>query len=147
MSLITEIHRFMLPRELHPNHKRVALELSQAERPLTAYDLELRCYLDVRNVREYLKLMHQARAIHIASWRRDAPRGPWVPVYCYGEGKDAVKPDRRTLAELAKQHRQKEGVKEREAARKRSQRTMIKLDNSSSIVGFILGVGNAGRSV
>ena len=143
MSLTMETPHFMLPRELHPNYSRILKALRESSRPLSGYDLELRCFLDVRNVRMYLKLMHSQRKVHIRDWRRDAPRGPWVPLYCYGKGTDKVKPDRRTNAEVQRQRRQQEEVKEKEAAYKRSKRVVKRIQPHPSIVNIMLGIKHA----
>ena len=141
MSLTMETPHFMLPRELHPNYSRILKAIRESSRPLSGYDLELRCFLDVRNVRVYLKLMHSQRKVHIRDWRRDAPRGPWVPLYCYGANdNEPSKPHVLTLAERRKRWRQNEGVKEKEAARKRSKRRMKSVESVSSVVSFMLGI-------
>lgn len=132
----------MLPRSIHPTMTRIKCELQKPGAKLTAYDLELRVFVDVRNIRPYLKILKEQGSIYIYSWRKDAPQGPWIPVYAWNKDgmEDAVKPDRRTVTEQRRKFREKERVKEREAARKRAKRVISKLDLSKSIVSLTLGI-------
>lgn len=59
---------------------------------VTAFDAETMLNIDLRNAREYLKVLHVAGEAHITGWRRDARVGPWTPIYAWGKGMDAAKP-------------------------------------------------------
>lgn len=91
-------------RAKHPTRQRIANELKQGK-PLSKYDLELRCHLAMRNVNAYLKVMHEAGEIHIAGYRRDSPHGSPTTMWAYGQGVDAKKPRPRTKAEQSRRYR------------------------------------------
>ena len=44
---------------------RIRDELQKSLTPLTPYDLELREFVDIKNVREYLKILYIGKEIHI----------------------------------------------------------------------------------
>lgn len=117
----------MKSRAEHPNRQRIAKELQKGA-PLTKFDLELRCFLSMRTVNAYLKVMHEAGDIHIFGYRRDTPHGPPTTVWKWGAGKDAKKPRPRTYAETSRKYRRcnPEAVI-REIKRKRVKRYMDKL--------------------
>lgn len=48
--------------------------------------------IQVRNAREYLKLLHGKRQIHVARWGFNG-QGPRFPIFADGDGVDAEKPD------------------------------------------------------
>lgn len=117
----------MKRREEHPNRERIAKELRKGE-PLTKFDLELRCFLSLRNVNAYLKIMREAGEIHIHSYRRDTPHGSPTTVWIWGAGKDAKRPKPLTMAQVARRYRDRnpEAVI-REIVRKRKLRYADKL--------------------
>jgi len=120
---------------MHPNMNRIRRELQKGQK-LTFHDIEARCFISARNGREYLSLLHSMKEIHITGWRRDSPQGRWTPEYLWGANdNEPQKPHLITKAE----YRLNEGVKEREAARKRSQRKMNKVVQIPSVVSFLLG--------
>jgi hypothetical protein len=94
----------MKRREDHPNRERIAKELRKGE-PLTKFDLELRCFLALRNVNAYLKIMHEAGEIHIHSYRRDSPHGSPTTVWIWGAGTDAKRPKPQTSAAKSRKYR------------------------------------------
>ena len=112
----------MKSRAEHPNRERIAKELRKGA-PLTKFDLELRCFLALRNVNAYLKIMHEAGDIHIHSYRRDTPHGSPTTVWAWGAGVDAKKPRPLTKREASRRYRQRnpEAVI-REIMRKRRKR-------------------------
>lgn len=111
---------------------------------LTFHDVEARCFIDARNAREYLKLLHTSEEIRVISWRRDSPQGPWVAVYVWGPGEDAIKPHIQTTAERKRKRRLAQEVREREDARRRSKRTMKSVESIKSVVSFMLGIKHVG---
>lgn len=57
---------------------------------------------------EYVNYLHGQRKIYISSYRRvirTNKSGLWIPVYRWGEGKDAVRPAARTMAENSRKYR------------------------------------------
>lgn len=57
---------------------------------------------------EYVNHLHDNKKIHIASYRktvRPNKSGSWIPVYCWGEAKDAKRPRAKTMAENSKKYR------------------------------------------
>jgi hypothetical protein len=129
----------MLPRIMNPNMMRIKEEFRTGD-PLTFHDVEARCFVHSRNAREYLKILHKSGEIRILRWRRDSPQGPWVAVYVWGPGEDAIKPSVTSDLERRRKWRLGEGVKEREAALKRSQRKMKQVVQIKSITSFMLGL-------
>lgn len=119
---------------------RIRDELQESPTSLTPYDLELRAFVDVRNIREYLKILYAEGEIHVGGWRREANHGPWIPAYIWGQGEDAQKPHVRTPTESSRRYRTKEGVKEREAARRRARRALKKIPFDQSLVSLTLGI-------
>ena len=130
----------VLPRKINPIMVRIRDELQKSLTPLTPYDLELRVFVDIKNVREYLKILYIGKEIHISGWRREIDHGPWIPAYSWGRSVDAPKPPRRTATESSRKHRTKEGVKEREAARKKARRAIKKIPFDQSLVSLTLGI-------
>lgn len=94
----------MKSRAEHPNRERIANELRKGT-PLTKFDLELRCFLSLRNVNAYLKVMREAGDIYIHGYRRDTPHGPPTTVWAWGEGIDAKKPRPMTKRETSRRYR------------------------------------------
>lgn len=133
----------VLSRKINPIMVKVKRELQKSPTPLTAFDLELLVFVDIRNVREYLKILHTGKEIHISGWRREISHGPWIPAYSWGQNEDAPKPARRTATESSRKHRTKEGVKEREAARKKARRALKKIPFDQSLVSLTLGIKHA----
>lgn len=116
----------MQPREKHPNRERIAHEMRKGK-PLTKYDLELRCLIALRNVNAYLTLMHREHEIHIAGYRRDTPNGPPTKIWAYGPGKDAVAPPPMTPAQRKKRRKANiEGII-RDTLRKRGKRAIERI--------------------
>lgn len=116
----------MKPRSQHPTRERIATELRKGV-PLSKYTLEARCFVAMRNVNAYLKIMHEAGEIHIAEYRRDTPHGSPTKMWVWGEGKDARKPKPKTMAQKSREYRERnpEAVI-RDIMRKRRNRYMEK---------------------
>lgn len=70
----------------------------------SVYDLEPVLGLNRRNIRPYLTLLHDQRAIHIDRYECHG-NGPKVPVYGLGDFPDAPYPRRRTGAEQQRLNR------------------------------------------
>ena len=77
----------MLPRALHPTMGRLR-KLFEAGERLSSFDAEARLFIDARNAREYLKILHAEKFIYIHSWVRPGNRGKWTPVYALKRDKD-----------------------------------------------------------
>ncbi len=85
---------------MHPTMGRLRA-LFESGLELTAHDVEARLFIDVRNGREYLKILWDQDVVFIARWRRDTPHGRWTPVYrlkAPGD-RDAPKPAKITAAQ------------------------------------------------
>lgn len=57
------------------------------------------------HARRILKNMHTAGKIHVVGWTRQA-RGPYTPVYTWGPGRDAKKPEQMSDSERSRRYRQ-----------------------------------------
>lgn len=95
----------MLPR--HCNHviARV-LDAVKAKGSATAQQLAYGLSIDVRNVREYLHILHESGEIHVGGFGKYN-----VPIYWFGAGEDAVPVSRAKKAVVRARKRRK---KERE---------------------------------
>jgi len=90
----------------HPLTERriTAITAALLNGPLSVRSLAPRVYLCHEQVTRYLRLLHAAKQISIASWRREeASNGRYVPLYRVGGGKDKSKP--RNLTSAQKQRR------------------------------------------
>lgn len=86
----------MRPR---PEQPPVALILKHLEKDdATVYDLEPVLGINRRNIRPYMRLLHEQRAIHIDRWECHG-NGPKVAVWGLGDHPDATYPRMRTAAE------------------------------------------------
>ena len=56
-------------------------KLFEAGNRLSAFDAEARLFVDARNAREYLKILHAEKFIYIHSWLRPGNHGKWTPIY------------------------------------------------------------------
>ena len=84
----------MLPRALQPAMAKLRAMFEAGDR-LTAHDVEARLFIDVRNAREYLMILHRdERSIRICDYRRDTPHGRATPIYESGSDPDAPRPNR-----------------------------------------------------
>lgn len=54
--------------------------------------------------RHLLKRLHAAKRVHIVGWTHSS-RGPYAPVYAWGPGEDAPKPQRQSSADRCLQYR------------------------------------------
>jgi hypothetical protein len=68
---------------------------------LSAYQIAEKLGLNVRNTREYMKILRGYHQVHVSAWESHG-RGPFVPVWGLGDYIDAERPalstwrDRRT---------------------------------------------------
>lgn len=79
----------MRPRSKQPVVKLILDDLSSG--PATAYDLAAAVKINIRNMRPYIKLLHEQQQIHIVGWERRVP-GPAVAVWAAGRGRDRPRP-------------------------------------------------------
>lgn len=82
---------------------------------LTTHELADQVHCSMKHARDLVKREHAADAIHIARWRR-ARSGdsicPWVEIWAYGDGPDAVKPKGRTRTEHVRAQRLRKKMRE-----------------------------------
>lgn len=81
----------------------------EAGERLSAHDIEARLFIDIRNAREYLKILHgEEGVIRVCDHRRDTPHGPATPIYVKKlspDENDEKSPARMTPAELRRRVR------------------------------------------
>lgn len=77
----------------------------------------------------YVNHLHENKRIHIASYRKSVrPNKAWtfIPLYCWGEAKDAKRPAKMSQAEYKKRYRKNietgDDIREREMMKKRAKR-------------------------
>ncbi len=129
----------MLPRN-NPNNpirKRIISALEQ-QPGLSKHDLEAVCFVSATNCRRYLYELHKEAAVYISGW--EARHGEPTPCWTLGSGCDAPKPTPVPKYLKQRKYREKEGVREAEASRKRAKRRMRKVQQAPSLVAAILGV-------
>jgi hypothetical protein len=120
----------MLPRRQQPSYGRIR-ELFEAGERLSAHDVEARVFIDVRNAREYLKLLRQDGVIRIVAWRRDSPHGLPTPVFGLADGKrDTPRPKPMTGVEKSRKRRKDPDVRDGEARKKRCARDIERLSKN-----------------
>lgn len=109
-------------RSINPTRKRI-LEKLQTHGPMTKHQIAEMCFVAIRNVNEYLKLMHEDLEVYIHKWvRTGTGGGPWLKVWAAGCEKDARKPKPATAAEKSRKRRQDPEIAINELLKKRSQR-------------------------
>lgn len=62
-------------------------------KPTTAQDLSTRYGVMLQTMRRVMARLHDLRAVHIQAWTRPHARGTSIPVWAYGPGADASRPD------------------------------------------------------
>jgi hypothetical protein len=107
--------------------ERIANQLKTGGR-LTKYDLEAKCFVSVRNVNHYLKLMHEAREIYISGYVRLHTVGAATKLWSYGKRKDAAPPRPMTAVEKTRRRRQDPEVCIKDMMQKRSARHKKKME-------------------
>lgn len=130
-------------RSINPTRKRI-LEKLQTHGPMTKHQIAEVCYVAIRNVNEYLNLMHEDLEVYIHDWiRTGTGGGPWLKVWAAGCEKDARKPKALTPAERSRKRRQDPEVAIDELLRKRSQRFNERMrrlhGNTTEGSGAVLG--------
>jgi hypothetical protein len=83
----------MRPRNEQP--PLVLIRRLLEKQDMNAYQLAVSLGLHVRNIREYMKILHNRHTVHISAWESSG-RGPFVPVWGLGDYADADKPALRT---------------------------------------------------
>ena len=81
----------MRPRLEQPAVKLILRDLESG--PATVADLEDVTRIDRRNLRVYLRLLHEREAVHISGWEQRT--GPALPVWNLGPGRDRPRPSRK----------------------------------------------------
>lgn len=79
----------MRPRAEQPVRTLILRDLESG--PATPYDLAAAIGIHVRNMRPYVKLMHEAGEIHVCDYER-GHQGPPRRVYAIGQRKDKPQP-------------------------------------------------------
>lgn len=62
-------------------------------KPTTAQDISARHGVQLQTARRVMARLHELRAVHIQAWTRPHPRGCSIPVWAYGPGADAIRPE------------------------------------------------------
>lgn len=101
-------------------------ELLEAEVDITYQDVADKCHIDLRNAREYMKILHADGEIHICGYL------PWsIPLFRNGPGVDAKK----------KSRRQRDVVRVMNYRHRRNAQAAFKsASKAPSITAFLLGV-------
>ena len=81
----------MRPREEQPVIELILRDIEDG--PATAKDLEESMGVNRRNIRPYIKILHQFKKIHIGGWEQRT--GPALPVWFYGPGRDKPRPPKK----------------------------------------------------
>ena len=84
-----------------PTCQRIRERLADVE--FTRLTVSDTCYVHEKCAYRNLQALHAAKEIYIVSWLR-GHAGPWYPVFRFGNGKDAQKPQGRTMKEYRKKH-------------------------------------------
>jgi transcription initiation factor IIE alpha subunit len=97
----------MVPIEESPNMILVVRAMRDERKKLDADACAALLRIDRRNARRYLQRLHAKGKAHIKEWKRTtrATPGPWSPVYLYGPGQDAPKPELETEADRRRRQR------------------------------------------
>lgn len=127
----------MLPRSIHPNRQRI-LTVLERKVPLSDRAIAAIAYVSHRSVKEYLRGLKATNEAHICAWVKNSPGSP-TGLWMIGPGEDAERPAPLTARERRRRDREKEGVKEAEAARKRADRRINKT-KGRSLTSILLGV-------
>lgn len=80
----------MRPRAEQPIPTLIRRELESG--PSTVHDLASVLQINIRNIREYMRLLHGTH-VRICGWEQRT--GPALPVWALGSGKDARRPQRK----------------------------------------------------
>jgi predicted ArsR family transcriptional regulator len=124
----------MLPRSMHPTMARLRALFDEGLL-LSQHDVSARLYVDPRNAREYLKILHGDEVIRIGEWRRDSPHGKPTPVFVKrqpGE-MDAPKPTAQTVAQAKAKSRKSTAQCEAEARVKRIARAAARFRREGGV--------------
>ena len=85
------------------NRDRIVQRLTK--RPHTRVQLQQALELCEAVVWRWVKLLHDARQIHVDEWCRPKGCRRYVPVYALGDGPDAPKPEGKTKAQEDRDYR------------------------------------------
>jgi len=126
------------PRESNPTMEKVKT-LFKKKQPLALEDLAGELGITKRNVRAYVDILYGHRWVHIVGWKRleGVTIGPYSPVYIWGSGVDAPKPEPIPARVLRQRHRLKTGVLKKEAMRKRTDRKINNLKQAPSVTSYL----------
>lgn len=61
--------------------------------PTTAQEIAVRHDVQLQTARRVMARFHELRAVHIQSWTRPHVRGCSIPVWAFGTGTDAIRPE------------------------------------------------------
>ena len=95
-----------------PGMRRIREVLRFARLPMSGEEIAKRAHVGVRTFgNSYQQQLLASGLIHISGWRRSA-RGPYTPLFSFGPGEPAPKPQRLTDAEICKRWKEKTGYDE-----------------------------------
>lgn len=92
----------------------------------SSFTVELQVGVSLRAARTNLHALHAAKEIYIAAWTRVGSRGPWFPMYRFGQEKDANKPKPVSNAKRMREVRKDPVIAVDEIMSKRAKRLRIK---------------------
>jgi hypothetical protein len=85
-----------------------AIRLALSSHALTLHELAARVHVCLEQARRYVRYMHRAHLIYIATWRSvQTTRLTRLPAYRAGAGKDIPKPSRLTPAQRTAAYRER----------------------------------------
>lgn len=61
--------------------------------PTTAQEIAVRHDVQLQTARRVMARLHELRAVHVLTWTRPNVRGSSIPVWAFGPGTDAVRPE------------------------------------------------------
>lgn len=101
-------------------------ELFESEIDVSYQDIAERCHIDLRNAREYTKILHGNGDIHICGYLPYS-----IPIFRNGTGIDAKKPSRR----------QRECARVKDyRVRRNAKAVFVQASRAKSITGFMLSL-------
>lgn len=96
-----------------PSMTRIRAALAKAREPIDGKTLSARAFVGERTFSaSYQQILIAEDVMHVAAWRRNV-RGPFIPLFAYGPGKPAKKPERLTEAQICKAWKERTGYDER----------------------------------
>lgn len=96
-----------------PGMRRIRNVISHAREPIDAEEIAKRAHVGIRTFSaSYQQILIAEDVMHVAAWRRNV-RGPFIPLFAYGPGKPAKKPERLTEAQICKAWKERTGYDER----------------------------------